>query len=56
MEISMIPFAADFTIWAMADEYLFIIIFEYVKGFVEDTMSEINQAFLVFAFTYRENF
>lgn len=43
----------DFTVFAMADDYLFIITFEFIKDFVENTMAEIiHVAPVFFFFTY----
>lgn len=40
----------DFLVLAMADDHLFILIFEFIKDFVENTMAEITHVALVFAF------
>lgn len=40
----------DFTVFAMADDCLFIITFEFIKDFVENTMAEITHVAPVFVF------
>lgn len=40
----------DFTVFAMADDYLFITTFEFIKDFVENTMTKITHGAPVFVF------
>lgn len=40
----------DFTVLAMADDYLFFTVFEFIKDFAQNTMVEITHVALVFAF------